>query len=100
MTWSYRSEADRVYLDFKEYPNHFVSIESAELSDYLNGLPANEVEVHFEVVTRLGCVDRITATRIGERTDWTTSWGGSGWVGNEHPSPWDRFDCRVPWWSS
>ena len=97
MVWSVLSEPDHVVLDFAEFPNHYVSIESVELRSYLESLGSDRVEVKFEVTTRLGCVERLRSLRIGERSDWQKEWGGSGWVNQEYPSPWDRYRCRIPW---
>jgi len=71
---------------------------SAELRDYQDSLPGSDVTVELEVTTRLGYLERIKAVRIGEHTESTHEWGGSGWVDHEKPSPWDEFHCLIPWW--
>jgi len=98
MLWEAGTEPDHVYLTFMEFPNHYVDLNSLELRAYLDSLGTGEVNVLFEVRTKLGCVESIRETRIGDRTDWPHLWGGSGWVQHEHPSPWDEFKCRIPWW--
>ena len=98
MTWSTLSEPDHIILSFSEFPNHYVDLTSAELRDYLDSLPGSDVTVEFEVTTRLGCLERIKAVRIGEHTETTHEWGGSGWVDHEEPSPWEEFRCLIPWW--
>ena len=98
MTWSTLSEPDHVVLTFSEFPNHYVDLTSAELRGYLDGLPGRDVAVELEVTTRLGCLERIKVVRVGEHTETTHEWGGSGWVDHEEPSPWDEFLCLIPWW--
>jgi len=98
MTWSTLSEPDHIILSFSEFPNHYVDLTSVELRDYLDSLPGSDVTVELEVTTRLGCLERIKAVRIGEHTESTHEWGGSGWVDHEEPSPWDEFHCLIPWW--
>ena len=98
MTWSTLSDPDHIILSFSEFPNHYVDLTSADLRGYLDSLPGSDVTVEFEVTTRLGCLERIKAVRIGEHTESTHEWGGSGWVNQEEPSPWEEFRCLVPWW--
>ena len=98
MTWSDLSEPEHIILTFSEFPNHYVDLTSAELRGYLDSLPGSDVTVELEVTTRLGCLERIKAVRIGEHTESTQEWGGSGWVNHEEPSPWDEFHCLIPWW--
>ena len=98
MTWSTLSDPDHIILSFSEFPNHYVDLTSADLRGYLDSLPGSDVTVEFEVTTRLGCLERIKAVRIGEHTESTHEWGGSGWVNQEEPSPWEEFRCLIPWW--
>ncbi len=97
MVWSGGTEWEHVYLDFKEFPNHYVDIRSSDLRDYLETLGTDEVTVVLQVTTWLGCVERLETARIGSRADWPRVWAGSGWVDHEHPSPWDDLNCRIPW---
>ena len=52
-------------------PDHYVDLTSAELRDYRDSLPGSDVNVEFEITTRLGCLERIKAVRIGEHTEST-----------------------------
>jgi len=98
MTWSPSTDPAHIILTFQEFPNHYVDITDEELRRYVESLGTDAVAVQFAVTTRLGCLERIRTTRIADREDWIREWGGSGWVGSEKPSPWDQFQCRIPWW--
>lgn len=97
MTWTHGNEPEYVFLVFEGFPNHHFDLIDADLSAYLDSLGTDRVRVRFDVTTRLGCIERIRLNRIGRRTDWIREWGGSGWVNRPDPSPWDRFDCKIPW---
>ena len=98
MRWSANAaEPEHIYLEFADFPNHYVDMTSAELRAYLDSLGTHDVPVVLQVRTHLGCVERLDVMRIGTREDWPFSWAGTGWVNEKHPSPWDeRFRCWNP----